>query len=92
MCPTATGADVFARNAPCVGCSESVKAGGLTWAYRKAAPPDAADTAGKLPILLLHGIGSHSYCYRDLARLLAEAGHVVIAPDWPGHGASDKVC
>jgi alpha-beta hydrolase superfamily lysophospholipase len=40
---------------------------------------------------MLHGIGSHSYCYRDLMRLLAEKGFTVYAMDWPGHGASDKV-
>ena len=73
-------------------CSKSVEAGGITWAYRRADPPEGVSVEGKLPVLLLHGLGSHSFCYRDLMRLLADKGHVCFAPDWPGHGASSKVC
>ena len=63
----------------------------MTWAYRKADPEDGSDTAGKEPVLMLHGLGSHSFCYRDLMRLLAAGGYTSYAPDWPGHGASSKV-
>lgn len=58
-------------------------------AYRKTEPDGASN--GLPPVLLLHGIASHSFCYRDLMRILAEQGYTVFAPDWPGHGASDKV-
>lgn len=68
-------------------CSESVEAGGLKWAYRKSSGRDSS----KKPVLLLHGIGSNSYQYRDLMRLLSLSGHDCYAPDWIGHGASDKV-
>lgn len=41
------------------------------------------------PVLLLHGNSSSSGAYGRLIPLLAEAGLPVIAPDFPGHGASD---
>lgn len=66
----------------------SVDAGGLKWAYRQS--EGLGDTNGKAPILLLHGIGSSSYSYRDLMRIFSENGHTCIAPDWPGHGFSAK--
>ncbi len=40
---------------------------------------------------MLHGLGSSSYCWRGSMALLGEAGFECVAPDWPGHGASDKV-
>jgi len=40
---------------------------------------------------LLHGIGSNSYGWREVMALFSEAGHTVYAPDWLGHGSSDKV-
>jgi pimeloyl-ACP methyl ester carboxylesterase len=64
-----------------------VEAGGLKWAYRKS----SGDDSSKQPVLLLHGIGSNSYQYRDLMRLLSLSGYDCYAPDWIGHGASDKV-
>jgi predicted alpha/beta-fold hydrolase len=72
-----------------LSCSDTVEAAGLKWAYRKSTADDSA--AKKPAILLLHGIGSNSYCYRDLMRLLSLGGHDCYAPDWPGHGATDKV-
>jgi alpha/beta hydrolase fold len=68
----------------------SVQADGLRWAYRQA---ESADGNGgtTTPVLLLHGIGSSSYSYRNLMRLLANDGFTCFAPDWPGHGSSDKV-
>lgn len=70
--------------------AERVEAGGLTWAYRRVAANPAQATVGKLPVLCLHGLGCQSYAYRTTASLLGEAGHEVIAADWPGHGASSK--
>ena len=55
----------------------SLQAGGLKWAYRRTEPDTAKATPGqvsKLPVLLLHGLGSTSYCYRcvgDLDQTLA---------------------
>lgn len=42
-----------------------------------------------MPVLLLHGNSSSSGAYGRLIPLLAQAGLPVIAPDFPGHGASD---
>lgn len=71
-------------------CSDTVEAGGLKWAFRQSKADDERKS-GKPTVLLLHGIGSNSYCYRNLMRLLSDAGHDCYAPDWPGHGSSEKV-
>eukprot|EP01026_Neomeris_dumetosa_P062325 TRINITY_DN5894_c0_g1_i2.p2 TRINITY_DN5894_c0_g1~~TRINITY_DN5894_c0_g1_i2.p2 ORF type:complete len:269 (-),score=45.45 TRINITY_DN5894_c0_g1_i2:258-1064(-) len=39
---------------------------------------------------MLHGIGSSSYSYRELIRLMAQKGFDCYAVDWIGHGGSDK--
>ena len=77
-----------------IEAAEQVQAGGLTWAYRHFRADAAAAAAGgpKVPVLCLHGLGSSSYSYRSLLRLLGEAGHEAYAVDWVGHGASSKVC
>jgi pimeloyl-ACP methyl ester carboxylesterase len=59
----------------------------LTWFYREATP--IGDSA-RLPVLLLHGLVSQSYSWREVMPVLAEQGFRCIAPDWPGHGLSDK--
>jgi pimeloyl-ACP methyl ester carboxylesterase len=43
------------------------------------------------PVVLLHGggIDAASFCWRYAIGALAEAGHRVFAPDWPGYGDSD---
>jgi pimeloyl-ACP methyl ester carboxylesterase len=41
------------------------------------------------PIMLLHGLGCSGRYFRELERRLATT-HLVITPDLPGHGASDK--
>ena len=41
------------------------------------------------PIILLHGLPTWSYLYRDMIPILAEAGHRVIVPDMVGFGKSD---
>jgi len=42
------------------------------------------------PVVLLHGggIDAASFCWRYAIGALAEAGHRVFAPDWPGYGDS----
>jgi pimeloyl-ACP methyl ester carboxylesterase len=68
----------------------SVDVGGLNWAYRTADVNSKEDTPDKLPVLCLHGLGSSSYSYRNVIRLLGAAGHTAIALDFLGHGASSK--
>ena len=36
--------------------------------------------------ILVHGAWHGGWCWRKVARLLENAGHVVLAPDLPGHG------
>jgi len=50
-------------------------------------------TAGRAgsPVVLLHGggIDAASFCWKYAIGALADAGHRVFAPDWPGYGDSD---
>lgn len=55
---------------------------GLTIAYREAGDP------ANPTVLLLHGFPTSSHMFRNLIPELAERYHV-IAPDYPGFGASD---
>ncbi|MFT6101493.1 MAG: pimeloyl-ACP methyl ester carboxylesterase [Arenicella sp.] len=55
---------------------------GIDIAYREAGDPE------KPTILLLHGFPTSSHMYRELIPQLAENYHV-IAPDYPGFGASE---
>ncbi|KAK9823169.1 hypothetical protein WJX72_000799 [[Myrmecia] bisecta] len=69
---------------------ELLSAGGLEWAFRTAEVNQKNAKTEKLPVLLLHGLGSSSYSYRGLLDQLGEAGHEAYAVDWIGHGASEK--
>ena len=60
----------------------SMEIDGLTIAYREAGDPS------KPTVLLLHGFPTSSHMFRNLIPDLAEDYHV-IAPDFPGFGASD---
>ncbi|MFE4105207.1 alpha/beta fold hydrolase [Almyronema epifaneia] len=64
-----------------------IQAGGLNWFYREAVPIGESD---KPPVLLLHGIVAQSYSWRGVMSDLAKQGFRAIAPDWIGHGFSDK--
>nr|WP_228025278.1 alpha/beta fold hydrolase [cf. Phormidesmis sp. LEGE 11477] len=44
----------------------------------------------KLPVVLLHGLVSQSYSWREVMTSLADVGFRAIAPDWIGHGYSSK--
>ncbi|WP_421656940.1 alpha/beta fold hydrolase [Leptothermofonsia sp. ETS-13] len=61
--------------------------GALRWFYREAVPIGATD---RLPVVLLHGIPSQSYGWREVLPELAKHGFRAIAPDWLGFGFSDK--
>ncbi|PSB20094.1 hydrolase [Phormidesmis priestleyi ULC007] len=64
-----------------------VEVGSLGWFYREADPIGRTDRS---PVLLLHGLISQSYSWRDVMPALAEQGFRTIAPDWIGCGFSDK--
>ncbi|MBW4420376.1 MAG: alpha/beta fold hydrolase [Myxacorys californica WJT36-NPBG1] len=59
--------------------------GGLTWFYRDAEPERQNDQP---PVLLLHGLVSQSYSWRQVLPALEEQGFRAIAPDWIGCGYS----
>ncbi|WP_414752605.1 alpha/beta fold hydrolase [Anabaena sp. CCY 9910] len=59
----------------------------LEWFYRESEPVGRSDL---LPVLLLHGIPSQSYSWRNIIPALAAQGTRAIAPDWIGSGFSAK--
>jgi len=65
----------------------SIEVGGLKWFYRAAEPINPSE---KSPVLLLHGLPSQSYGWRNVLPTLAGQGFRAIAPDWIGCGASAK--
>jgi pimeloyl-ACP methyl ester carboxylesterase len=66
---------------------QSIEVGSLKWFYREANPIGRSD---QLPVLLLHGLPSQSYCWTEIMPDLAEKGLRAIAPDWIGSGLSTK--
>lgn len=52
--------------------------------YRELGEPSAP------VVLLLHGLPSSSFQFREVLPLVAAAGYRAIAPDWVGFGLSDK--
>ncbi|MGV0027288.1 alpha/beta fold hydrolase [Phormidesmis priestleyi] len=61
--------------------------GSHVWFYREVKPTGQSD---RLPVLLLHGLVSQSYSWREVMPALAGQGFRAIAPDWPGYGFSGK--
>jgi pimeloyl-ACP methyl ester carboxylesterase len=61
-----------------------VDVAGGRMAYLDVGPRDGR------PVVLVHGMPTSSYLYRQIAPRLAEAGLRAIAPDLLGFGASDK--
>ena len=57
------------------------------WFYRQAMPRNPNEAT---PIVLLHGLLAHSYCWRVLLEEIAETGITAYAPDWLGEGGSAK--
>jgi haloalkane dehalogenase len=65
----------------------SIEVGSLKWFYREVS--EGGET-GKAPALLLHGLPSHSYTWRNLLTGLEEYKIRSLAPDWIGSGNSLK--
>jgi pimeloyl-ACP methyl ester carboxylesterase len=61
--------------------------GSHVWFYREVKPTGQSN---RLPVLLLHGLVSQSYSWREVMPALANQGFRSIAPDWPGCGFSGK--
>ncbi|NET54944.1 MAG: alpha/beta fold hydrolase [Symploca sp. SIO2E6] len=66
---------------------ELVEVGSLQWFYREANP---VKDSNQLPVLLLHGLPSQSFCWTGIIPDLAAQGFRAIAPDWIGSGFSAK--
>lgn len=64
-----------------------IKVGGLDWFYRESVPRSETDL---VPVVLLHGLPSQSYSWRQIMPALASQGTRAIAPDWLGFGFSAK--
>jgi pimeloyl-ACP methyl ester carboxylesterase len=65
----------------------TIEVNGLTWFYREMTP---LGDEQRLPVLMLHGIVAQSYSWRGVMPTLAEQGFRTIAPDWIGHGFSER--
>jgi pimeloyl-ACP methyl ester carboxylesterase len=64
-----------------------IEVGSLKWFYREVNPtPETENT----PVILLHGLPSHSYIWRNLLTSLDAYNVRAIAPDWIGSGLSAK--
>ena len=66
---------------------QTIPVGSLEWFYREANP---TRDRNKPPVILLHGLPSHSYIWRNVIDNLADNGFKAIAPDWIGSGFSAK--
>lgn len=64
---------------------KSLEINNLTWFYREIKTSEQ-----RYPVLLLHGLPSHSYTWRGVMAQLAEMNFGSIAPDWIGSGFSAK--
>ena len=65
----------------------SLSVDSLEWFYQEIVPTNQTD---KSPVMLLHGLPSHSYTWREIMPILSEKGFRAIAPDWIGSGKSAK--
>jgi pimeloyl-ACP methyl ester carboxylesterase len=65
----------------------TIEVDGLTWFYREMLP---IGDEQRLPVLFLHGIVAQGYSWRGVMPPLAEQGFRTIAPDWIGHGFSER--
>jgi pimeloyl-ACP methyl ester carboxylesterase len=71
--------------------TETLQAGKLTWFYREAKPEQSSiHMPERPPVVLLHGLVSQSYGWRNVMPALAKQGFRAIAPDWIGAGRSEE--
>ncbi|OUC16481.1 MAG: hydrolase [Alkalinema sp. CACIAM 70d] len=63
-----------------------VQVGSYQWFYRET-KPKGTEPVGI--VILLHGLVSQGYGWREVLPVLAEQGYRAIAPDWLGCGYSD---
>lgn len=64
-----------------------ITVGSAEWFYREVIPTNSNN---KPPVILVHGLPSHSYTWRRVMENLGERGFTAIAPDWLGSGFSAK--
>jgi len=65
---------------------KGIQAGKFEWFYREAKPLGEP----KAIVVLLHGLVCQSYGWRNVLPALAAQGFWAIAPDWLGHGFSER--
>lgn len=65
---------------------QRIPVGKLAWFYREAHP--LREDPDRPPVVLLHGLVSQSYSWRDVMPKITAQGLRAIAPDWIGHGFS----
>ncbi|MBD1844655.1 alpha/beta fold hydrolase [Cyanobacteria bacterium FACHB-63] len=68
-----------------VESGKRIEVGSLSWFYREAEP---MNESSRTPVILLHGLVSQGYSWRNVLPRLAEQGFRAIAPDWIGCGYS----
>lgn len=78
----------LAAAAPVAG--QTIQAGSIKIAYRSSTLKDGSPAVNLPQLLLLHGLGSSSYSYRNTLGLLGAENVLAYAPDFPGHGDSEK--
>ena len=66
---------------------QTITIGSLEWFYREVTPNNPNNQP---PVVLLHGLPSHSYIWRRVMDNLGDQGFRAIAPDWIGSGFSAK--
>ena len=67
--------------------TKTIESKGQKWFYRYGQPRNENQ---ETPVVLLHGLLAHSYCWRGLLEDITDAGFTVYAPDWLGEGYSGK--
>lgn len=82
LLPAINPNSAWAAQSPFAVDMQTMEITGQTIAYREAGDPSNPT------ILLLHGFPTSSHMFRELIPVLAE-DYYVIAPDYPGFGASD---
>ncbi len=68
-----------------VESGKRIEVGSLNWFYREAEPENQSE---RPPVVLLHGLVSQGYSWRNVLPALADQGFRAIAPDWIGCGYS----